>query len=90
MLQIDHRESRDVDLFLQDPQLLAFLDPQKHDFEFEIGPATTMAMALRISSFVAKPGSSADRLRSMSSDARPISLLLHSAASRNEAVVEKP
>jgi len=39
MLQIDHRESRDVDLFLQDPQLLAFLDPQKHDFEFEICPS---------------------------------------------------
>jgi hypothetical protein len=39
MLQIDHRESRDVDLFLQDPQLLAFLDPQKHDFEFEIWPS---------------------------------------------------
>ena len=39
MLQIDHRESRDVDLFLQDPQLLAFLDPQKHDFKFEIWPS---------------------------------------------------
>jgi Nucleotidyl transferase AbiEii toxin, Type IV TA system len=38
MLQIDHRESRDVDFFLQDPQLLAFLDPEKHDFDFEIPP----------------------------------------------------
>lgn len=38
MLQINHRESHDVDLFLQDPQLLAFLDPQKHDFKFEIAP----------------------------------------------------
>jgi len=36
MLQIDHRESHDVDLFLQDPQFLPFLDPQKNDFEFEI------------------------------------------------------
>jgi hypothetical protein len=36
MLQIDHRESHDVDLFLQDPQLLPFLDPQKNDFEFEV------------------------------------------------------
>ena len=36
MLQIDHRESHDVDFFLQDPQLLSFLDPQKHDFKFEI------------------------------------------------------
>jgi hypothetical protein len=38
MLQIDHRESHDVDIFLADPQLLPFLDPQKHDFEFEIRP----------------------------------------------------
>lgn len=38
MLQIDHRESRDVDIFLFDPQLLSFLDPQTHDFTFEIQP----------------------------------------------------
>ena len=38
MLQIDHRESRDIDIFLLDPQLLSFLDPQKHDFEFETQP----------------------------------------------------
>jgi hypothetical protein len=39
MLQIDHRESRDIDIFLPDPQLLPLLDPQKRDFEFEIWPA---------------------------------------------------
>jgi len=39
MLQIDRRESRDVDIFLQDAQQLPFLDPQKRDFEFEIQPA---------------------------------------------------
>lgn len=38
MLQIDHRENHDVDIFLSDPQLLAFLDPQKRDFKFEIWP----------------------------------------------------
>jgi hypothetical protein len=38
MLQIDHRESHDVDIFLPDPQLLPFLDPEKHDFQFEIQP----------------------------------------------------
>jgi nucleotidyltransferase AbiEii toxin of type IV toxin-antitoxin system len=38
MLQIDHRESRDVDIFLSDPQQLPFLDPQKRDFQFEIQP----------------------------------------------------
>lgn len=39
MLQINHRESDDVDIFLQDAQLLSFLDPQKRDFDFEIGPS---------------------------------------------------
>jgi len=38
MLQIDHRESHDIDIFLNDPQQLPFLDPQKHDFEFGIRP----------------------------------------------------
>lgn len=36
MLQIDHRISHDVDIFLADPHVLPFLDPQKHDFHFEI------------------------------------------------------
>lgn len=39
MLQIDHRESHDVDIFLPDAQFLAFLDPKLHDFEFEITPS---------------------------------------------------
>ena len=39
MLQIDHRESHDVDIFLPDPQFLAYLDPQKRDFEFEVRPS---------------------------------------------------
>jgi len=39
MLQIDHRESHDVDIFLSDPQLLPFLDPQKRDFKFDIAPS---------------------------------------------------
>jgi hypothetical protein len=38
MLQIDHRESHDVDIFLPDPQLLGFLNPATHDFEFEVTP----------------------------------------------------
>jgi hypothetical protein len=38
MLQIDHRESRDVDIFMTDPQLLALLDPEKRDFTFELRP----------------------------------------------------
>ncbi len=39
MLQIDHRESHDVDIFLQDPQFLPFLDPRTKDFKFEIVPS---------------------------------------------------
>ncbi len=38
MLRIGHRTSHDVDIFLPDPQGLSFLDPGKHDFEFEIRP----------------------------------------------------
>jgi hypothetical protein len=38
MLQIDHRESHDIDIFLPDPKLLPFLDPQRRDFKFEIRP----------------------------------------------------
>ena len=39
MLQIEHRESHDVDIFLPDPQLLPFLDPRTHDFQLELQPA---------------------------------------------------
>lgn len=39
MLQINHRESHDIDIFLPDPQLLPFLDPAKRDFAFDTPPA---------------------------------------------------
>ncbi|MEJ0074368.1 MAG: nucleotidyl transferase AbiEii/AbiGii toxin family protein [Alphaproteobacteria bacterium] len=39
MLRIDHRESRDIDIFVTDPQQLAFLDPTRRDFAFEIQPS---------------------------------------------------
>ena len=38
MLQIDHRESHDIDLFLDDPQLLPFLNPERQDIELERMP----------------------------------------------------
>jgi Nucleotidyl transferase AbiEii toxin, Type IV TA system len=38
MLQIEHRDSDDVDIFLSDAQLLPLLDPAKNDFEFEVRP----------------------------------------------------
>jgi hypothetical protein len=39
MLQICHRESRDIDIFLNDAQLLPFLDPQKRDFRLRPPPS---------------------------------------------------
>ncbi len=38
MLQIGHRESHDVDIFFQDPQILGFLNPEIQDLDFEIAP----------------------------------------------------
>lgn len=40
MLQIDHRESYDVDLFVPDPQLMAYLRAAAADLEFGIGGAS--------------------------------------------------
>jgi hypothetical protein len=39
MLRIDHRESHDVDIFLDDHQLLPYLDLAKQDFTFAIAPS---------------------------------------------------
>lgn len=39
MIQIDHRVSFDIDLFISDPQYLGYLDPAKQNFEFEILPS---------------------------------------------------
>jgi hypothetical protein len=39
MIQIGHRESHDVDIFLDDPQSLAFLNPERSDLAFEVLPA---------------------------------------------------
>lgn len=38
MMQVGHRDSRDVDIFLDDPQLLAFLNPEVREFAFEMEP----------------------------------------------------
>jgi len=38
MLQIDHRESHDIDLFLEDPQLLPFLNPDTQGIPIERKP----------------------------------------------------
>lgn len=38
MIQIGHRESHDVDIFLDDPQLLGFIDPSKSSLQFDVVP----------------------------------------------------
>lgn len=40
MLQVDHRESHDVDLFLNDPQLLPYVEATVAELQFKIGTAT--------------------------------------------------
>ncbi len=39
MIQIGHRESHDVDIFIDDGQILGFLDPAKVDIHFKEQPA---------------------------------------------------
>nr|WP_244494197.1 MULTISPECIES: hypothetical protein [unclassified Ensifer] len=38
MLQIDHRESFDVDIFIDDPQLLPYLNPETQGYALDIYP----------------------------------------------------
>lgn len=38
MLQIHHRESFDVDIFIDDPQVLPYLNPQTQGFALDINP----------------------------------------------------
>lgn len=38
MLQIDHRESHDIDLFIDDPQILPFLNPDTQDYKISRNP----------------------------------------------------
>nr|WP_292841231.1 hypothetical protein [Mesorhizobium sp.] len=39
MIQIGHRESHDIDIFLDDPQLLGFMDPSKSELRLEMMPS---------------------------------------------------
>jgi hypothetical protein len=38
MLQIDHRESHDIDLFLDDPQVMPFLNPETQGYSLDHNP----------------------------------------------------
>lgn len=39
MLHIGHRESHDIDLFLDDPQVLPYLNPQTQGYELQTSPS---------------------------------------------------
>src|SRR3546814_14015050 len=43
MLQIDHRESHDIDLFLDDPQYLTFLNTETQGIKLERAPDSYQA-----------------------------------------------
>src|SRR3546814_7262153 len=43
MLQIDHRESHDIDLFLDDPQILPFLNPETQGIKLDHAPDSYQA-----------------------------------------------
>jgi len=51
MIQIGHRESHDIDIFIDDPQLLGFLDPAKADIVFRERPASYDGDAARFQKF---------------------------------------
>ncbi len=51
MLRIDHRESHDIDIFLDDPQLLPFFDPELQSYALSRQPdgsATDGARSLKL------------------------------------------
>jgi len=51
MIQIGHRESHDIDIFLDDPQLLGFVDPSRSRLRFEVAPSDYQSDGLRFQKF---------------------------------------
>lgn len=51
MIQIGHRESHDVDLFINDPQLLGFLDPSRSGLSFSVVPVAYEGDGARFQKF---------------------------------------
>lgn len=51
MIQIGHRESHDIDIFLYDPQLLGFIDPAKSRLSFSMAPAAYDGDGVRFQKF---------------------------------------
>lgn len=51
MIQIGHRESHDIDIFIDDAQMLGFLDPAKVDLHFKEEPAEYRGDGARFQKF---------------------------------------
>ncbi|MEQ1954876.1 nucleotidyl transferase AbiEii/AbiGii toxin family protein [Mesorhizobium yinganensis] len=51
MIQIGHRQSHDVDIFLDDPQLLGFIDPSRSRLHFDVAPSDYQGDGLRFLKF---------------------------------------
>jgi hypothetical protein len=51
MIQIGHRESHDVDIFLDNPQLLGFIDPSRSHLRFDVAPSDYQGDGLRFQKF---------------------------------------
>lgn len=47
MLQIDHRESHDVDLFIRDPQVLPYLNPETQGYALALMPGSYVSDGVR-------------------------------------------
>jgi predicted nucleotidyltransferase component of viral defense system len=52
MLHLGHRDSFDVDIFLEDPQTIGFLDPAKSALKFDLQPDTSEGDGLVFQRFV--------------------------------------
>ncbi|MBN9072301.1 MAG: nucleotidyl transferase AbiEii/AbiGii toxin family protein [Rhizobiales bacterium] len=51
MIQIGHRESHDIDIFLDDPQLLGFIDPSRSRLRLDLAPSDYQGDGLRFHKF---------------------------------------
>lgn len=52
MIQVSHRESHDIDIFVEDAQILGFLDPSKADLTFEEPPSAYRSDGARFQKFI--------------------------------------
>jgi hypothetical protein len=71
MIQIEHRESHDIDIFIDDAQILGFLDPAKAELNFETRPAEYAGDGARFQRFAFSDVGEIDYIISGSLTAQP-------------------